>query len=190
WPANYEGKDSTGAFCILPFVALGICNGPVATVDSFNPLKQNGPFRQGVRQHYGVSASGGNEITTFYVSGDFQREKGIFRSNDLKKTSLRANLRNQVSRLMDIGITTAYVSSDLALPQNDNNSFGILPSGLLGGTDSTVNDGYGFLSPSVAQQVEAGQRIERFTGRPNLNFRPGTLLTVRRPAGSALTPPG
>src|SRR5881628_3791874 len=80
WPANYEGKDSTGAFCILPFVALGICNGPVATVDSFNPLKQNGPFRQGVRQHYGVSASGGNEITTFYVSGDFQREKGIFRS--------------------------------------------------------------------------------------------------------------
>src|SRR5207247_1378540 len=73
WPANYEGKDSTGAFCILPFVALGICNGPVATVDSFNPLKQNGPFRQGVRQHYGVSASGGNEITTFYVSGDFQR---------------------------------------------------------------------------------------------------------------------
>src|SRR6266702_1960097 len=141
WPANYEGKDSTGAFCILPFVALGICNGPVATVDSFNPLKQNGPFRQGVRQHYGVSASGGNEITTFYVSGDFQREKGIFRSNDLKKTSLRANLRNQVSRLMDIGITTAYVSSDLALPQNDNNSFGILPSGLLGSADSTNNGG-------------------------------------------------
>src|SRR5438876_12086274 len=95
WPANYEGKDSTGAFCILPFVALGICNGPVATVDSFNPLKQNGPFRQGVRQHYGVSAFGGNEITTFYVSGDFQREKGIFRSNDLTKTSLRANPRNQ-----------------------------------------------------------------------------------------------
>ena len=187
WPANYEGKDSTGAFCILPFVALGICNGPVATVDSFNPLKQNGPFRQGVRQHYGVSASGGNEITTFYVSGDFQREKGIFRSNDLKKTSLRANLRNQVSRLMDIGITTAYVSSDLALPQNDNNSFGILPSGLLGSADSTNNGGYGFLTPQQAEKVEAGQRIERFTGGLNINFRPWSFLTVRGTAGYDVT---
>src|SRR5207244_9218660 len=102
---------------------------------------------------------GGNEITTFYVSGDFQREKGIFRSNDLKKTSLRANLRNQVSRLMDIGITTAYVSSDLALPQNDNNSFGILPSGLLGSADSTSNNGYGFLDPQIAQLGQGGQRI-------------------------------
>src|SRR5207249_2706813 len=170
-----------------PFVALGICNGPVATVDSFNPLKQNGPFRQGVRQHYGVSASGGNEITTFYVSGDFQREKGIFRSNDLKKTSLRANLRNQVSRLMDIGITTAYVSSDLALPQNDNNSFGILPSGLLGSADSTSNGGYGFLTPQQAEKVEAGQRIERFTGGLNINFRPWSFLTVRGTAGYDVT---
>jgi len=190
WPTNYEGKDSNGDFCILPFVALGICAGPIATVDSFNPLKQNSPFRQGVRQHYGLSASGGNEITTFYVSGDFQREKGVFRSNDLKKTSLRANLRNQVSRLMDISVTTAYVSSDLALPQNDNNSFGILPSGLLGSADSSNNGGYGFLTPAQAEKVQAGQRIERFTGGLNLNFRPWSFLTVRGTAGYDVTNQG
>ena len=190
WPTNYEGKDSNGDFCILPFVALGACAGPIATVDSFNPLKQNSPFRQGVRQHYGLSASGGNEITTFYVSGDFQREKGVFRSNDLKKTSLRANMRNQVSRLLDISVTTAYVSSDLALPQNDNNSFGILPSGLLGSADSTNNGGYGFLTPQQAEKVEAGQRIERFTGGLNLNFRPWSFLTVRGTAGYDVTNQG
>jgi len=190
WPANYEGKDSNGDFCILPFVALGACAGPIATVDSFNPLKQNSPFRQGVRQHYGLSAAGGNEITTFYVSGDFQREKGIFRSNDLKRTSLRANLRNQVSRLMDIAISTAYVSSDLALPQNDNNSFGILPSGLLGSADSSNNGGYGFLTPAEAQKVGAGQRIERFTGGLNLTFRPWSFLTTRGTLGYDVTNQG
>jgi TonB-linked SusC/RagA family outer membrane protein len=191
WPTNYFAHD-TSTSCYPSFIAIGACPSTLAqvVVDSFNPLMQRSPFRQGLRQHYGLSASGGNEITTFYVSGDFQREKGIFLSNDLKKTSLRANLRNQVSRLLDIGVTTAYVSSDLALPQNDNNSFGILPSGLLGGTDSTVNDGYGFLTPHQAQLVQAGQRIERFTGGLNLNFRPWSFLTMRGTAGYDVTNQG
>jgi TonB-dependent SusC/RagA subfamily outer membrane receptor len=197
WPANYFAHDDVGNVCFLPFIAIAPllppadrCNTARVQVDSFNPLKQNSPFRTGVRQHYGLSASGGNEITTFYVSGDFQREKGVFRSNDLKKTSLRANLRNQVSRLMDIAISTAYVSSDLALPQNDNNSFGILPSGLLGNADGTNNGGYGFLTPQQAEKVEAGQRIERFTGGLNLNFRPWSFLTVRGTAGYDVTNQG
>jgi TonB-dependent starch-binding outer membrane protein SusC len=191
WPANYFAHDTSTA-CFPSFIAIGLCPSTPAqvVVDSFNPLKQRSPFREGVRQHYGLSAQGGSEITTFYVSGDFQREKGIFQSNDLKKTSLRANLRNQVSRLMDIAITTSYVSSDLALPQNDNNSFGILPSGLLGGTDSTVNSGYGFLTPQQAEAVQAGQRIERFTGGLNINFRPWSFFTVRGTAGYDVTNQG
>jgi TonB-dependent SusC/RagA subfamily outer membrane receptor len=190
WPANYFAHDTSRA-CFPSFIAFGACPSTPdqVVVDSFNPLKQRSPFRQGIRQHYGLNASGGNEITTFYVSGDFQREKGIFKSNDLRKTSLRANLRNQVSRLMDISVTSSYVSSDLALPQNDNNSFGILPSGLLGRADST-NDGYGFLPPQIAEQVQAGQRIERFTGGLNLNFRPWSFLTMRGTAGYDVTNQG
>src|SRR5207244_13103789 len=139
WPANYLAHDTSTA-CYPSFIPIGACPSTPAqiVVDSFNPLKQRSPFREGVRQHYGLSASGGNEITTFYVSGDFQREKGIFQSNDLKKTSLRANLRNQVSRLMDITASVGYVSSNLALPQNDNNDQGIVSSGLLGYAFDTV----------------------------------------------------
>src|SRR5437870_6623491 len=116
WPTNYFAHDDVGNACFLPNIAFAAalppadrCNVAQVKVDSFNPLKQNSPFRTGVRQHYGLAASGGNEITTFYVSGDFQRERGIFQSNDLSKTSLRANLRNQLSRLMDLSISTAYV---------------------------------------------------------------------------------
>jgi len=197
WPTNYFAHDDVGNACFLPNIAFAAtlppadrCNVAQVKVDSFNPLKQNSPFRTGVRQHYGLAASGGNEITTFYVSGDFQRERGIFQSNDLSKTSLRANLRNQVSRLMDLSISTAYVSSDLALPQNDNNSFGILPSGLLGSSDSTNNGGYGFLTPQQAQAVRAGQRIERFTGGLNLNFRPWSFLTMLGTVGYDVTNQG
>jgi len=183
WPTNYFAKDTAGA-CFLPFIALGICATPPTQVqiDSFNPLEQNPPFRQGVRQHYGVNAQGGTEVTTYFVSGDFQREKGIYETSDLRKTSLRANLTNHISRLMDLQVTTGYVSSNLALPQNDNNVFGILPSGLLGFADTT-NGGYGFLTPRQAMLIDAGQRIERFTGGLNLTFRPASFLTMRGTLG-------
>src|SRR5207245_2319430 len=66
-----------------------------------------------------------------------------------------ANVRNQVSRLLDIAVSTGYVSSDLGLPQNDNNSAGIASSGLLGCAQlacpiDTAKHGYGFLTPEQA----------------------------------------
>ena len=187
WPANYFSATSAGSSCRLRSMALGICT--IARVDSFNPLKQNPPFREGVRQHYGVNASGGNEATTFYVSGDFEREKGIYESNDLRKANLRVNLRNQVSRLMDLSVSAAYVTSNLALPQNDNNDQGILPSGLLGFPDTT-NGGYRFLTPAQANLISTTQRVERFTGGVTLNFRPTSFLTMRGVAGYDVTNQG
>ncbi len=67
WPANYAALDGAGNLCLVSDQAQNLCT--IARVDSFNPLMQNSPFRQGVRQHYGLSASGGNEVTTFYLSG-------------------------------------------------------------------------------------------------------------------------
>ena len=205
WPANYFSRRASGTSCRLSSQAQGICT--IVAVDSFNPLVQNTPFRQGVRQQYDVSASGGNEATTFFVSGGFERERGIFQSNDLHKTTLRANMRNQVSRLMDISVGAGYVSSSLDLPQNDNNDQGIVASGLLGYPFDTVaplagvsnpNGGYRFLTPAQAFQVGVTQRIERFTGNLTINFRPVSFLTMIGTAGTdvtnqgdnQLTPPG
>jgi len=205
WPANYFSRRASGTSCRLSSQAQGICT--IVAVDSFNPLVQNTPFRQGVRQQYDVSASGGNEATTFFVSGGFERERGIFQSNDLHKTTLRANVRNQVSRLMDISVGAGYVSSSLDLPQNDNNDQGIVASGLLGFPFDTVaplagvtdpNGGYRFLTPAQAFQIGVTQRIERFTGNLTINFRPVSFLTLIGTAGTdvtnqgdnQLTPPG
>jgi TonB-linked SusC/RagA family outer membrane protein len=210
WPANYFSRRASGTSCRLSSQAAGACT--IVGVDSFNPLLQHTPFRQGVRQEYSLNAAGGNEATTFYVSGDFQREKGVFESNDLKKTSLRANLRNQVSRLMDINASVGYVSSVTALPQNDNNDQGIVASGLLGYPFDTVaptgnpanpqapalQHGYRFLTPEQATLISVAQRIERFTGGLNVNFRPTSFLTMFGTAGydvtnqgdNQLTPPG
>src|SRR3989440_663317 len=182
WPANYQAVDDTGAACPL-YVAAG--NGcTISTVNSFNPLEVYSPFQTGSRQHYGLSASGGNDQTTFFTSGDFEREKGVYRPNDLRNVSLRANLRHQASRLVDLGVNVGYVSSDLGLPQNDNNSAGIASSGLLGFADSSINHGYGFLTPEQAFDIFVYQSVERFKGSVNATFRPTSFLTLRGVVGS------
>jgi TonB-linked SusC/RagA family outer membrane protein len=196
WPANFTSVTSSGASCSLTAMAAGGCT--IDTVRSFNPLEFYTPFRQGVRQQYGLSAAGGNEQTTFFLSGEFEREKGVYTTNNLRKVSLRANVTNQVSRLLDIAVSTGYVSSLLQLPQNDNNALGIVSSGLLGGADSTVNKGYGFLTPDQIDFLQVTQSVERFTGSVNANFRPWSFLTVRGVVGTdvtnrpdnSLTPPG
>jgi TonB-dependent SusC/RagA subfamily outer membrane receptor len=184
WPANYTSVTSTGAGCTLTTMAGGGC--VIDTVRSFNPLEVNSPFRQGVRQQYGMSASGGNEQTTFFLSGDFEKEKGVYTVNNLRRVSLRANVTNQVSRLMDVQVSTGYASSQLQLPQNDNNALGIVSSGLLGRAD-TINQGYGFLRPLQVDNIFVGQRIERYTGSLTANFRPWSFLTLRAVAGTDVT---
>ena len=195
WPANFTSVTNTGAACTLTTAAAGTC--VIDTVRTFNPLEVNTPFRQGLRQQYGVSASGGSEQTTFFLSGDFEREKGIYTINDLRRVSLRANVSNQVSRLFDVQVSSGYTSSQLQLPQNDNNALGIVSSGLLGRAD-TINQGYGFLRPSQVDNIFVAQRVERYTGSIQANFRPWGFLTLRGIVGTdvtnrfdeATTPPG
>ena len=187
WPANYEAVDASGASCPLAASGPGGCT--IANVKSYNPLVQNTPFRTGVDQHYNMNASGGNDVTTFYVSGDFQREKGIYSSSDLRKTSVRANLRDQVSDKMDLTINTGYITSNLSLPQNDNNNQGILSSGLLGFPDTT-NGGYGFATPSQITQIITAERVERFIGGATANYRPVSFLALHGTIGYDATTQG
>src|SRR5207249_3355842 len=183
WPANYTSVTNAGASCSLTQASAGVC--AIDTVRTFNPLEVNSPFQTGSRQQYGVSASGGSDVTTFFLSGEFEREKGIYHPNDLRRTSLRANLHHQASRLLDVAVSTGYTSSDLSLPQNDNNSAGIASSGLLGSANPNNGRlGYGFLTPTQSFNILVGQGIERFTGSVNANFRPTSFLTLRAVAGT------
>jgi TonB-dependent starch-binding outer membrane protein SusC len=185
WPANYTSVTSLDSSCTLVQVTVNRCT--IAAVRTFNPLEANSPFQTGSRQQYGLSASGGSDLTTFFLSGELEREKGVYHPNDLRQVSLRANVHHQASRLLDIAVSTSYISSDLGLPQNDNNSAGIASSGLLGSANPNVNLGYGFLTPSQSFNIDVMQSIERFTGSVNASFRPTSFLTLRAVAGTDVT---
>jgi TonB-dependent starch-binding outer membrane protein SusC len=192
YPANFTalddtlivvGTDTTREIgCLLVDVVKDSLPCAQDRMQSFNPLEANSPFRTGSRQQYGLSVSGGTDAVTYFVSGEFEAENGIYAINNLNKRNFRANLHTQVSPKFDLAVNAGYVSSNLRRPQNDNNSFGILASGLLGLTDST-NGGYGFLTPAQSMSIETRQGIERFTGSLNASWRPTSFLTARAVVG-------
>jgi outer membrane receptor protein involved in Fe transport len=182
YPLNYTGLTALDSACSLTRVAVGTC--VQARVRTFNPIESRSPFRTGHRAQYGVSASGGTEQTTFYVSGHFNNEEGVYAVNESRQINLLANLFNYVRPNLDFQATVLYTSGKVRLPQNDNNSLGVLSSGFLGGSDSTVNLGYGFLTPAQSFTIRTFQNIDHFTGSVQTNYRPLNWLEAHAVVGT------
>jgi hypothetical protein len=149
--------------------------------------------------------NGGSENVQYFVSGEWEVENGIYglpdrtrdsiisaggvipayaeNPNRLERGHLRANLQARLGEKADLRVSTGFVSSDVWLPQNDNNVLGMLPSGLLGGTDSTVVGGWGFYTPEEVFFVETKQAVERFTSSINTSWKPTYWLEVHGTAG-------
>ena len=184
YPDNYTGLTSLDSACALTRVVATLNPCVQVRVRRFNPIEQRSPFRTGHRVQYGISASGGSEQTTFYLAGHFNNEDGVYPVNWNKQVNLLANLFDHVRSNMDIQATALYTNGKLRLPQNDNNVFGVLSSGFLGGSDSTVNNGYGFLSPAQSFSIHTFQNIDHFTGSLQANYRPLTWLEAHAVIGT------
>lgn len=192
WPDNTFGFDSTKSVavpaqapfrygCTLQRVALAQCaqTGPLFRL---NPLRDDSPFRQGDHVQGGVSVSGGSERVLYFLSSDLTRENGVYHNNQLKRVNLRANVNAALNERVDISVQTGYVTSDLTLPDNDNNSLGFLGSGLLGRSDTLVR-GWGFLLPEQSYVINTVQSVERFTGSVTADVRPTSWLSGRAVLG-------
>lgn len=185
YPANYEGLDAEGNFC----PAITGCE--QTELLTWNPLMDRGsrisnpelgpasPFRDGHRQKYGLNVRGGNEGVTYFVSGEFEDEEGIYEINNLDRVNLRANLQGQLRDNLEIQVSSGYLSSDLSLPYNDNTVLGPLGQALLGfAEDDDDLRGYEFLGPDDLFAMNTGQEIERYTGSLNANWSPLEWLNV------------
>jgi TonB-linked SusC/RagA family outer membrane protein len=193
YPANYRGVNDTviaGAPTVLT-CALRNTSGvaspcPQDRLFAVNPLEDRSPFQHGTRIQYGGNVSGGREGLTYYVSGELEDEEGIYAANGGRKYNMRANLRALVSDRVEITVGTGYLNSSFRLPENDNNSFGILPSGLLGRTD-TINGGYGFLTPEQSMSLETRQNVDRFDARAHVTWKPIGWLDLQATVGTDIT---
>jgi TonB-linked SusC/RagA family outer membrane protein len=182
-PDNFGGTNAAGdtTFGVLSSIASG--DEEFGSLLQYNPLNESDIFRTGVRQQYGLSVAGGTNAVTYFVSGELDKENGIARTNESNRVNLRANIQTNPSDKLSIGFNTGYISTDLLQPQNDNNTQGILPQGLLGNPYNDDNGGFFGFDPSTTTRFRTEQDVERFLGSSTANFRPLSWLNLVGTAG-------
>ena len=144
------GTSTVSNICLLTAVASGACkadslsHGNVLNIDGLSPIDQ------GNRQQYNFQASGGTDKVQFFVSAQTEAETGTYkmpsreitrllafrgvsglpstqlRPNALARNNLRANVNAQLSSNWFLQVSSAYVNSNLRLPQNEDNSTGLM----------------------------------------------------------------
>lgn len=63
---------------------------------------------------YDLSLSGRNEATNYYLSAAFTNEKGVILQDDQKRVTLRANIENQVTNWLSVGMNATFIRRDLS----------------------------------------------------------------------------
>ena len=71
-----------------------------------------------------LTVSGGNDKTTFYVSGAYTDEGGIIKNTGFERLSLRLNLDHKFNKWIDFSVNSNYLNSnsDRGFTGNENNS--------------------------------------------------------------------
>lgn len=183
--ANQRNANGSRRACTLDSQTRGLCTPNPDSLLIFNPLVANSPFIDGHRGAYGASVSGGTDQVTYYLSGNYDREQGVFEISQDQRASGRANLSMQLRDNWNVQVGSSYLAAHTRLPQNDNNVLGVVSSGLLGNAfDDPVAHGY--LSGQIPQAIYAintRQDVNRFENTLNTSYQPLSWLTATVVAG-------
>lgn len=83
---------------------------------------QNEIFRNAISKNHQLSATGGNEKTTYYFSGSFNDQNGIVLNNSLQRNTLKANLDHQINKALKVGTSLSYENwKDVDVSENNRN---------------------------------------------------------------------
>jgi TonB-dependent starch-binding outer membrane protein SusC len=210
YPVNYRsfGKTAAGALvtnCSLiarVSTAATRCVGVDSTITNF-PLEAANMIDDGNRRIAGLSASGGSDVATYFLSGEYQKEQNVISVNGMQRLNLRTNVRGQLTRNLDATVSIGYTNSDLRRPQNDNNALGVVPGSLLGkaadcgpgglaarhpalcGAD-TVSRGYfnANIDPKAFWNINTRQGVQRLIGGLTSNWTPLSWLSFNGTFGA------
>jgi TonB-dependent starch-binding outer membrane protein SusC len=77
-------------------------------------------FRTGYTTDADISASGGNDKTTYFLSAAYQKNEGILIANDLEKFNFRNNISTKVTDKFLVGMNLSFSRSKIHRNTNDN----------------------------------------------------------------------
>lgn len=72
----------------------------------------SGLMRQGNIQSHQIGVSGGNDKTTFFVSGNYFKDVGVIKNQDFSRYTFRINLDHKITKKISIGTSTLFTMSE------------------------------------------------------------------------------
>ncbi|HUF28773.1 MAG TPA: SusC/RagA family TonB-linked outer membrane protein [Gemmatimonadaceae bacterium] len=175
--------------CANENAARGLCDQDVTLRRNYFNSPQ-GPFTSGYRNKYGLSASGGREGATFFLSADLEQEQGAVSFNTLDRLSLRANMDGRLTDALRIAVSSNYINSGLRINSNDNSIFSPLINGILASPFEPTPEliaastpgarpgaGFGYYNQDFVE-YPVDQNLDRFIIGSNLNYTPRAWLTA------------
>jgi TonB-linked SusC/RagA family outer membrane protein len=91
-----------------------------------DPFNQPGALRQGSIGNYGLSARGGGERYSFFLSGDHNAENGVLNNNSFLRNNGRTNFQIAVLDNLNVNVNTAFIRTSAQEALSDNSSNSIL----------------------------------------------------------------
>lgn len=146
-------------------------------------------LRNSWQQNHNLSLSGGNEKSTYFLSGGFLTDEGIVIGNKYDRYTIRANNDFNVSKKIKVGVISSYTAStnqnvNLGAAYNDSyRAAPIIPSlvnGRYGNTSVYQNVG----NPILDIQNSDDKTLEnRLQGTFYVEYKPIEWLTFRSGIG-------
>ncbi|MGF2414545.1 MAG: SusC/RagA family TonB-linked outer membrane protein, partial [Ferruginibacter sp.] len=152
--------------------------------------------RDGATAQHNISMSGGTKYTKYLLSGNYYDQKGIVKNSGLKRYSVRANIDQELSKYVKVGLNLTASRIDNLNAQLGGDQFensGIIRAAIQQGPHITAieDDGSYPLNPKLALQpnpyslltISDEGRIERMLANFFVDIKPIKDLIIRLKAG-------
>jgi len=179
WPESMRPTNfavSTAARIADPANYPGFVGTQVGDIVSHRVMSESDALRDGGIRRSSLSASGGGDRYSFFVSGSRDDEQGVNLNNYSKLGSLRGNFSFVPSNKLTFNTNLSFSQNHVRLPLNDNIAFGLIISSWLAipGRAYPFPAGLNYFTilPSVANTYDNQTRSDRFIVGTSAEYKP------------------
>ncbi len=188
YPAQWGRPAAGGGTCPLIFEYAGACvgaDGALGATPAFDTNMVNlfVPIIHGYDEGTGLSVGGGNQLTTYYVGANWDRQQGILAQNGDRWTHVTGAFTIKPISVVDLNFTAAYTQRRVDITQGDNSLEGPFANAMLA---SPFPSSPGFASgstPDELAQIPTHENVDRLTVGGNGVWRMTPWLSAHGTVG-------
>ncbi|HEU5210332.1 MAG TPA: TonB-dependent receptor [Longimicrobiales bacterium] len=144
---------------------------------SYERLNMEPYLRDGHRQKYALSVSGGGQALQYYMSGQYDQNEGVLPLDEEKKSAIRGNFTFSPLSMLTVQVNSGYTRTDISNTPAGNNAQGLILNAYRRERNYFSNG-----DPDTVRLVlnqETTTRVDRFILGGTLNFHPMDQWTNR-----------